>query len=240
MIQFNLLPDVKLEYVKAKRAKHLVVLVSVVLASLAVGVMMVLFFGVNVVQKRHLNNLSKDITEKSDQLKQEKDIDKILTVQNQLNNLNKLHDAKPAAERIGDYLEKVTPHDVAISTLSVDFGVNTLKFDGKATSVKSVNQMIDTMKFAEYKLTEKGEDGKSTTTTGSAFSSVVLASFDRADGEEKMPVTYEITANFDPLIFNVTKKISLVIPASKITTQSVTERPTPLFQPTSTSKPEDQ
>lgn len=231
MIQFNLLPDVKLEYIKARRAKHLVLLVSIIVAAVSVGIMMALFFGVNVVQKRHLSNLSKDITEKSEKLKKEKDIDKILTVQNQLNNLNGLHDAKPAAERLGGYLEKVTPNAVAVSKLTVDFSANTMKFEGNAKALRYVNQFIDTMKFSEYKLTEQGDDNKPVVTTSPAFSNVVLATFDRNDEEGPLPVSYEITLNFDPVIFNITKKVSLEIPPNMITTRSVTERPTPLFQP---------
>ncbi len=238
MIQFNLLPDVKLEYIKARRAKHLVLLTSIIVTAVSVGIMMVLFFGVNVVQKRHLGNLSKDISEKTDQLKKEEDIDKILTVQNQLNNLNTLHDAKPAAERLGGYLEKVTPNEVAISKLTVDFGANTIKFEGNAKALRYVNQLIDTMKFSEYKLTEVGEDNEPIITRSAAFSSVVLASFDRKDGEDALPVSYEITASFDPIIFNITKKVSLEIPPSMITTRSVTERPTPLFQPQASDETE--
>jgi len=206
--------------------------------AVSVGIMMVLFFGVNVVQKRHLGNLSKDISEKTDQLKKEEDIDKILTVQNQLNNLNTLHDAKPAAERLGGYLEKVTPNEVAISKLTVDFGANTIKFEGNAKALRYVNQLIDTMKFSEYKLTEVGEDNEPIITRSAAFSSVVLASFDRKDGEDALPVSYEITASFDPIIFNITKKVSLEIPPSMITTRSVTERPTPLFQPQASDETE--
>ena len=54
MIQFNLLPDVKQEYLKAKRTKQLVVLVSIIASATALTVLLLLFISVNVVQKKSL------------------------------------------------------------------------------------------------------------------------------------------------------------------------------------------
>ena len=220
MIQFNLLPDVKLEYIKARRSKYLVVLISSVVSGLMVALVVLLFLGVNVVQKGHLNNLSKDIKSKSDKLKNEQDIDKILTVQSQLNSLNGLHDTKPAAERLGTYLGQITPNDVTISELTVDFTANTMTFDGTAQGLKNVNQFIDTMKFTTFEANDE---------TKNAFSTVVLAAFDRTDEQSDAPATYQVTLNFDPVIFDIKQDVSLKVP-STITTRSVTERPAPLFQ----------
>jgi hypothetical protein len=220
MIQFNLLPDVKLEYIKARRSKHLVVLVSFITTGVMVAITVILFVGV-VVQKRHLDNLSHDIHGKSERLKGEKDIDKILTVQNQLNSLNGLHDTKPAVERLGGYLGQVTPNEISISDLAVDYASYSMVFDGTADSLKSVNKFIDTLKFTTYNV--EGE-------TKHAFSTVVLASFDRSDDQPTAPATYQVTLAFDPVIFDIKQTIQLNIP-SQITTRSVTERPSPLFQP---------
>src|SRR5690606_30792810 len=114
----------------------IVVLSSALIAAVTVGIAIVMFIGVNVVQKRHLGNLDRDIKQMGDQLKQEQDIDKILTVQQQLNSLDSLHDAKPAADRIGTYLSQITPGSVAISSLSIDFAANTMKLDGSAGAIK--------------------------------------------------------------------------------------------------------
>lgn len=230
MIQFNLLPDVKLEYIKARRTKHLVLLASLVASAVAVGITIVLFVGVNIVQTRHLDNLSKDIKERSEKLQKEKDIDKILTVQNQLNNLNALHDAKPAADRLNGYLADVIPNEVYISELSVDFSANTMKFTGESDAIKFVNEFIDTMKFTNYILTEKDAEGKDVVTESSAFSNIVLSSFDRDDEDDGRPVEYEVTLSFDPAIFDIKKKIKLDVPNNKLTTRSITERPKPIFR----------
>ena len=61
MIQFNLLPDVKLEYIKAKRTKRSVMLVSIIATGVALGISIMLFLTVSVLQKQHINNLNNDI-----------------------------------------------------------------------------------------------------------------------------------------------------------------------------------
>jgi len=224
MIQFNLLPDVKLEYIKARRMKYLVMLSSLVITGVMIALVVSLFLGVKVVQRKHLNNLDKDIKRVSDQLKSEKDIDKILTVQNQLGSLNGLHDSKPAAYRIGSYLEKITPVQVSISELTIDFSAKTMKFTGSAGSIAEVNQFVDTLKFTEFQV-----DGGD---SSNAFSTVVLSEFSRSDSNntnDKKKVSYSITMAFDPLIFDLQKNVVLKVP-DRISTRSITERPEPLFQ----------
>ena len=84
MIQFNLLPDVKLEYIKAKKSKRLVALISTLTCAVAIALVVLLFTVVNVFQKQHLSDLNADIKKYSTSLKNTKDLDKILTIQNQL------------------------------------------------------------------------------------------------------------------------------------------------------------
>lgn len=232
MIQFNLLPDVKLEYIKARRTKQMVTLVSFIVTGVSVGLVVLLFVGVNVVQRNHLNNLNDDIRVKTEQLKSENDIDKILTVQNQLNSLNGLHDAKPAAERLGPYLAQLTPNEVSISDLSVDFSNQTMKIDGSTDALKWVNTFIDTLKFTTFEL-----DGQQK----NAFSGVVMSSFNRADSGQSAgkAAAYQITLTFDPAIFDTTKGIKLTVP-NQITTRSVTEKPAPLFEQQSSETGEEQ
>lgn len=226
MIQFNLLPDVKLEYIKARRTKHLVMLVSFLVTGISVGLVVVLFIGVNVLQKGHLDRLNTDIQAKTEQLQEEQEIDKILTVQNQLNSLDGLHDGKPAANRLGPFLTQLTPNEVSIAEITVDFTANTMNISGSSNAVKSVNEFVDTLKFTQYKAEADGE-----TTEANAFSSVVLASIERSDKDGQDASTeFEITLNFDPAIFDITKSVKLAIPDDKITTRSVTERPKPLFE----------
>src|SRR5690606_17026897 len=150
MIQFNLLPDVKLEYIKAKRTKHMVTLVAGAVTALAVFIFVLLFIVVNVVQKQHIANLDKDIQEDISYLQQVPDLAKVLTVQNQLAALPELHNQKPKVSRLYNYLIQLTPSKASIAEIQVDFAANTMTISGSANKLQTVNKFVDTLKFTEY------------------------------------------------------------------------------------------
>jgi Tfp pilus assembly protein PilN len=221
MIQFNLLPDVKLEYIRAQRTKRLVVTTAVLATAGALALLIVLSLTVFVFQKQYMNHVSSDIKKYSSDLKSTPDLDKILTIQNQLNSLTDLHEQKPDTNRIIPFIEQVTPPSAQISSLNVDFDALEMKITGSADTLQTVNQFVDTLKFTHY---------VDNSDTPLAFSNVVLATFGRAD----KGASYSITANFDIAIFDNTKTIQLTVP-DKVTTRSETEKPTTLFETTPTS-----
>jgi len=218
MVQFNLLPSVKLEYIKAARTKRLVTSIAVIATLASLAVLALLFVNVSFVQKKHINNLTQDINNKVSELEATEDIDKVLTVQNQLSALTALHETKPAAQRVLPYLSKVTPQAASITQTTVDFQENTISINGTADSLVTVNKFIDTLKFTKYKV---GADGKESP----AFSEVVLAAFSVTNSE----ATYQIDFKFDPVIFDNTQQVELVVP-SIVSTRSQTEKPSDLFQ----------
>lgn len=218
MVQFNLLPSVKLEYIKATRTKRMVITIAIIASAVALGILLLLFINVNFVQKKHITNLTNDINNKSEELASIENIDKVLTVQNQLSVLTQLHEQKPAADRVLGYLSKVTPQSASISESTVNFEENTMSINGTADSLINVNKFVDTLKFTKYTVDDDPAQQN-------AFSEIVLASFNvDADG-----VTYQIDLKFDPVIFDNSKKIELVVPAI-VSTRSQTEKPTDLFQ----------
>lgn len=224
MIQLNLLPDVKLEYIKARRSKRLVIMASAIVTGASVALVVMLFIATNVLQRTHLNNLNDDIEAKSEELKEIEGLNRILTVQNQLRSLDPLHTQKPAADRLGNYLAQTTPKNVTIAKIDVNFVENTISIEGYAPALHSVNTFIDTLKFTEY---VSGEE------SGQAFTNVRLANFDRSDevrDSAEAPVSYEITLGYSTIIFDNGMDVRLDVPAT-ITTQSA-DRPDPdaLFQ----------
>lgn len=221
MIQFNLLPNVKLEYVKAKRNKRVTLLIASLVAGLTLIILIVLFVGVHIVQKKYSADLSKDIKTESKTLDNVHDLNKILTIQNQLNSLPKLHDQKPVATRLLGFVKQVTPAKVSIAKMNINFTDQTISITGSADAISSVNKFVDTLKFTTYNTSEK--------TTGSAFSSVVLAAF----GKDDKGTSYSVTLKYDTVIFSNASDVTLVVPPGKITTRSETEKPDQLFQPLS-------
>lgn len=252
MIQFNLLPDVKQEFIKAQRLKRMVIVSSIVVASFSIFITIMLFMVVNVYQRTQLSSVDKRISENSKKLKETENLDKILTIQNQLNNMTALHESKPAVSRLKDYISAVTPKDVTYAKIelvlslpqnaNVTMTENSLTFTGAADSLKTVNQFIDTLKITKYQvITENKDDSGKVVSTDkseekSAFSNVVLDTFGRDDKE----ASFTIKLNFDPAIFDNKTKVSLVVPEI-ITTRSVTERPTlNLFKPLSNTEEEEE
>ena len=216
MIQFNLLPDVKLDYIKTRHTKRLVVLASIFAAGLSLVTLIIMFLSVQVGQKHHLKNLSKDITKEETTLTSTPDIDKILTIQNQIKNLPQLHEQKPIASRLFKYIQQVTPVNANISKLEMDFSVNTMIIQGSSTDLAIANKFADTLKFATYKT--------STTTDGKPFTSIVTALT-----RDERTSNFTISFNFDPVLFSNAEEPTLTVPKI-VSTRSETEKPESVFK----------
>ena len=140
MVQLNLLPDVKLDYIRAQRSRRLVLSISVLVTGIAV-LALVLLLLVDVAQKKHLSDLSRDIQTESSELQQKPDITKILTVQNQLESLTALHSSKPAASRLfSNYLDQVTPAAASSASFNIDFTQQTVTITGTADALSTINK----------------------------------------------------------------------------------------------------
>ena len=230
MIELNLLPDVKMEYIKAQRMRRMAFTISGVVTVAAI-VLLGFLISVNQLQKKHLSDLSGDIASETAQLKGKSQINKILTVQNQLKSLTALHAAKPAVASLFTYLNQVTPTNISISSFHADFTASSMTITGSADSLGDVNKYIDTLKFTTYKTADADKTP--------AFGNVVLSTFgissETTNGGK--PANYTITLNYDPKIFDITQKVELTVP-NIVTTRSSATAPSDLFQaaaPTSTS-----
>lgn len=104
MIQFNLLPDVKMKYVKAKRTKKLIISTSLLVSVASVFIVAVLFGVVQIGQKKHISDLTADIKTETKKIQSVENLDELLTVQNQLTLLTELHQKKPQTSRLFDYI----------------------------------------------------------------------------------------------------------------------------------------
>lgn len=218
MIQLNLLPDIKLDYIKTRRTKRMVTLVAGGIGAASLGLLILLFVVVNVLQKQHINNLTDDIKADSAKLQSTPDLNKILTIQNQLNALPNLHKTKPETSRTFVYLKQLVPSNVKISQLDLDYAGASLLFTGSANDIKDINTFVDTLKFTTFRSSGSQEEKK-------AFPQVVLTSFARTDDSSN----YQITVKYDPIIFDNTQKIDFIVPET-VTTRSQTEKPAALFE----------
>ena len=197
MVQFNLLPDVKLEYIKAERTKRFVTFVSMIIGVIALGLLFLSMIIVYVVQKQMIRSLDSTIQQSNQKLSSIKDVDKILTVQNQLSTLTSLHESKPAVSRVFSYVQQTTPSKVNLNKLSLDFATSSITLGGTASSLDDVKNYADALKAATYVVA----DGPSQ----KAFSDVVLTSFSKNDKD----TTFTITSKFASDLFDITKDVKL-------------------------------
>lgn len=219
MIQMNLLPDVKLAFLKAERQKRIVMFVSTIVIIASLTLLAFLLLSVKVVQQKSLSDLEKDIDSVAAELQSVQDLDKILTVQSQLGSLAGLHENKVTSSRLFDIITQVTPAEASISSVKVDYEAYTIEVMGKVDSLRSVNKYADSFKFTTYTL----EDGDE---PAAAFANVVLSSFSRQNEEAE----YTLTMNYDPQLFINTIQPKLSVP-NIMSTRADVERPTALFQP---------
>ncbi|MEO6513202.1 MAG: PilN domain-containing protein [Candidatus Saccharimonadales bacterium] len=201
MIQFNLLPDVKLEYIKTERTKRMVIGFSLLASAVSLAIFVFLVLTVDVAQKAYISGLTNEIKEKGTTLQQTPNLSKMLTVQNQLRQLTGLHEAKPASSRMFDYLSQLTPTNVSIAQMSLDLTAKTVVITGEATNIEAVNAFVDGLKFTTYKTSDGTQESKS------AFDSVVLTSLSRSDKS----ATYTVNMNVDTTIFDNKQDVKLTV-----------------------------
>ena len=220
MIQFNLLPDVKLAYIKTRRVKRLVVIISLCAAGASLAVLIIMFLTVQVAQKKHLADLSKDIKSQEATLNSTSDLNKILTIQNQLKSMPSIEAAKPVTSRLFGYIQQVTPVQADISKLDLDFTANTIVITGSADDLATANKFADTLKFATYKT--------STVTNGQPFTNIVTSLT-----RDSKKASYSLAFKFDPILFSNADVPVLTVPKI-ISTRSATEKPEAVFKASTT------
>ncbi len=204
MIQFNLLPDIKIQYLRANRQKHTVVLISAAVTVVSVAALAILLVTVYVLQKKSMSDLNSDIKTFSSELQSTKDLNKILTVQNQLKALPQLHDGKPVASRLFTVLKQATPDKANNVHSATDFTAHTITVNGAADSLNTVNVFIDRLKATMYHTPDDSTGGS---VDKPAFSQVTLSAF----GRDSTTATYTITFNFDEAIFSETNDVTFTI-----------------------------
>lgn len=209
MVQLNLLPDIKLEYVKASRVKYLLSFVSVVVGGIALTVFLFSLFYVNVVQKKSINDIDADTKERSSELSKVKDLDKMLTVQTQVDTLKTLHENKPVASRLFGFITQVTPVQASLNNLQVDFAANKITLGGRAASLDVVSVYTDTLKATKF--TTAADQTKM-----KAFNNVVLSSFSRDDRGAQ----FTINIDFDSKLFQQNETVQLLVPKSTPTSEA--------------------
>jgi hypothetical protein len=230
-LQFNLLPDVKQDYLKAQRTKRTVIAAAIAASAISLFILLLMATTVYVINKKQLSDADGNIKKYTNQLKAIPNLDKILTIQNQLKSVSTLHQSKHLSSRLYQYLPEITPTNVCVGSLTLDMINNSLTIGGTTDSLKTINTYVDTLKFTDYK--SGGKD-----TGKKAFPSVLETQFGLTDASKgggttcagkPANATYGLTVTFDPALFSNASTVDLEVPVGLATTRSVLDDPSSLF-----------
>ena len=197
MIQINLLPEVKQEYLKAQQMKH-IVLVSSILTTLIIVTLTVLFFVyVSVIQPQYQIAVQKDIDSSLNDLKQKSDAQRIVTVQGVLEQIPGLKDKQLVTSRIFDYLKQFTPRNVTYSRVNVNLETGTLTLTGSSNSYEDAQVLANNLKSAQFSYYQNDSQQ-----TLKPFSEIIFSSLSKSESnKDGKAVSFEITFKFDSSLF---------------------------------------
>lgn len=135
MIEINLVPDIKQEYLHSQRLRTKVIAMCIVACVAAGGVVAVLFM-YNGTQAIRNSLADSDIQSQYKKLTNDyPDLDKLVTIQNQLSIISSLNNNKNISSRIFDLLSAINPaapNNVRMSTIAVDPLKKTITIEGSA------------------------------------------------------------------------------------------------------------
>ena len=232
MIELNLIPDVKLELLKARRQQAMVISGSIIATIAAGGLVAVLALYVFGGQALIKNNASSEITKQMAQLKSVKDLEKTLTVQQQISSINDQQNSKLISSRLFDVLSATVPDNknkVRITTANLDAETKTIALEGEADNgYEALEVFKKTIADTSFSyLTEGSEERTSAPiTTG-------LSDSDRSYGESasgQRVLRFKLTLSYpEELFLPASKSIRINPPQSGNITDSSNSVPKSLF-----------
>lgn len=234
MISLNLLPDVKLEYLQTQRTKAKVISVAVMVTAIAIGLVILVsgwVYGAQTLQKGYLTG---EIKKHDKELKELPDINKYLTLQNQLAHITQLHEGKSDFSRLMGYLPQLTPagtQTVSLTSIELKSGDetgNTLVFQGEAKDYTALNTFRDTLMNAKLSYLQEDEKQSEKLFETVAVTSSSLES--GLNGARVVTFTVDTTYNVNAFLASI-KKPEVSVP-SITTTQSAQGAPAVFSQST--------
>ena len=246
MIELNLLPDVKKEFIRTQRARNKIITISFFAMIIAGGIVLAFGFYVYAVQSVHVLVLNEQIKKNSAELKEVDELDKYLTIQNQLDKLGDLHGNKAIYSRLMDYLVKLNPsppNGVTLTSLELAEEDKAITLNGNSASFESFNVFKDTLENAELTFnpsSESEDDEDAELKVEKLFDDVLVesSSISRDLGEGIVVFTVRLTYNPNAFSANLSN-VSIRVPNIE-TTPSVQNAPRPVFNGTIEDDEEEQ
>ena len=212
MIEINLIPDVKQEFIQAQRMRAQVISWSIVASVVALGLVAALalyVFGVQTVRSAHDDSV---IKKTYNQIAQNPDLSKNLTIQNQLATIDSLHDQVPVTSRIFIALaaNPPAPNNIDATDIQLDTQADTVTIQGQsAGGYQALETYKKTLTNAQVQYTQDGSKQTTPLATDISISNVGYGQ----DSSGANIVTFTITFTYaqellDSTLTNMSIKIS--------------------------------
>lgn len=220
MVQINLVPDVKLELINAQRHRNVVISVAVMSIIASVAVLIVL--GIVIAgQTWNESRLTTKIKEADKEFRSIEDIDKTVTIQNQLTSIQSTHEQKIMSSRIFNLLAeasaKGTENSITMNSFVIDTELQTITLlaqtDTRGFEAAEVfRKNIDAMRIyylpAEDKVpnefTEEPKIKDKDEQSQLIASEVTLSdlSYSQTGNDQQRTVSFRLTFTYDPILFD--------------------------------------
>lgn len=212
MISLNLLPDVKKDLLRVRRERNLVVSISVVVVGASIGVLLLLSgtLGVLIGAKALMENSIKNDEQTIKQAQKKKQLDKYITIQNQLKQIGKLKSDQQVYSRLMDYLTQLNPaapNNVQISSAKIEAPAGssgdtsssssssasadgiTMTIEGKTTNFSALDVYKNTLSKAQlsYEVEEEdtSSDSESSVNSDDTYSKETSSDSDSSDSDSQ-------------------------------------------------------
>lgn len=154
MLTLNLLPDVKKNLIRAKRERNLVMfisMVSMIASGVIIFILLATWGSLKIVAETTKSDINKNrhIIEKA---RQDKQLNKYLTIQNQLKQLTGLKDKQSVYSRLNNYLSGLNPdrpNNASIRTVTISSAESgdgiTMRIEGYTSTFASLDVYKNTL-----------------------------------------------------------------------------------------------
>jgi len=237
MIEINLIPDIKQEFLRARQVRTMVVSGAIVIGIASVGIVVLLAIYLFGVQSLRSSLADSDITKKEQELKSTQDLSNMLTIQSQLSSIGTLHNEENTTSRVFDLLTAInpaSPNQVTFSNVKFDAANGIIHIDGQAANgfvaADVFKKTIQATKF-RYKDGDKTETVPITKAGEGSESGVVIANLSYGEDSTGAKVLrFSVDLTYDPLLFAASSSgVTIIRPSQQNATDSSKFLPESLF-----------
>lgn len=159
MIEVNLIPDIKREYLRTRMLRNSVIAISVLVGGIAIAITIVLGMvaGGQLIAEGVKDN---DIKKQEKALLSVSDLDKTVTLQNQLEVISKTHGEKNVDSRLFSVISAINPAEqgyARISNLKYDTSEKTINIEGWTESHVSLEAFKKTILNTKIHYSKAGD-----------------------------------------------------------------------------------